>query len=64
MVMNRLSGRIAVITGAAQFIGAAAAFLASAEAKFILGQVIAIDGGLSAPRIVPNEAEFQFYLIQ
>lgn len=39
-------------------IAATAAFLASDEARFITGQIIAVDGGLSATRFVPNNAEF------
>jgi NAD(P)-dependent dehydrogenase (short-subunit alcohol dehydrogenase family) len=35
-------------------VAAAAAFLASDEARFISGQVLAVDGGLSATRYVPG----------
>ena len=40
--------------GSVDDVAAAAAFLASDEARFISGQVLAVDGGLSATRYVPD----------
>ena len=49
MTGARLAGKAAVVVGAGQMTGAhAALFLASEEAQFITGVVLAVDGGQSA----------------
>ena len=43
--MNKLSGKVAVITGATSGMAAAALFLASFDASFITGIELFVDGG-------------------
>jgi NAD(P)-dependent dehydrogenase (short-subunit alcohol dehydrogenase family) len=44
--VNRFQEKVVAVTGSAHGIGRATAFLASADASYITGQTLVVDGGL------------------